>query len=87
MSISFILFIINILLCNSYAIFSLDLRIKKPAYQSINNLKNIHFSKIEKLALFIYKTGEIDIITNNISVYYKNLYNNSLNNTTTIKKD
>ena len=45
----------------------------------MNNVKNIHFSIYEKLVIFIYKTGEVDIITNNISLYYKKLYNNSLN--------
>ena len=87
---SFIFFILNLLFCDSYIktlSMTLELRNNKPSYQCINNLKKIHFSKIEKLALFIYKSGEIDIITQNISIYYKNLYNNSLNNTPTIKKD
>lgn len=74
-------FIFNILFCNSYKIYSMELR---KNYQSINNLKNIHFSKIEKIALFTYNTGEVDIITNNISSYYKKIYNNS-NNTTIAK--
>jgi hypothetical protein len=52
------------------------------SYQKINNLKKIHFSKIEKIALFIYKTGEIDIVSDNISLYYKKLYNNSKTNNT-----
>ena len=47
----------------------------------MNNVKNIHFSIYEKLVIFIYKTGEVDIVTNNISIYYKKLYNNSLNST------
>lgn len=81
MSISLILFVINLLLCNSYATFSLDLRNNKPDYKYMNNVKNIHFSVYEKLVIFIYKTGEVDIVTNNISIYYKKLYNNSLNST------
>lgn len=72
-----LLLLFNIINCDTFNSFSMQLK-NNYSYQNIKNLKKIHFSKIEKIALFIYKSGEIDIVSNNISLYYKKIYNNSI---------
>jgi len=51
------------------------------SYQIMNNLEEVYFSPIDKIAIFKYYDGNIDILNNNISQYYRKLYKNSKNNT------
>lgn len=53
------------------------IRLRSSKNNSFNDLKKVFFSNRERIAFFTFNDGSVDIVTNNISSYYRRLYNKS----------